>query len=91
MSSGGLRGLRTGRATDREELWSFLDELTSLGADTNGGGYSEMICWSILDAWEAWQAAGMLCPAWVEPDTVVQIPPRDLDYWWERDAALDPV
>jgi hypothetical protein len=79
------------QSTDREELWAFLDELASLGADGSGGGYAELVCWSILDAWEAWQACGMLCPAWVEPETVARILPRDLDNAWRRDAFLDPV
>jgi hypothetical protein len=77
------------RSTDREELWSFLDELTSLGADNAGNGFAELNCWSILDAWDAWQANGMLCPAWVPPGTYGRIPPRELEYAWERDAALD--
>ena len=79
------------RSTDREELWSFLDELTALGADKVGSGYTELVCWSILDAWAAWQERGMLCPAWVHPDTCAYIPPRDLDEAWERDAFLDSV
>jgi hypothetical protein len=79
------------QSTDREELWSFLDELASLGTDGNGGGYAELFCWSILDAWEAWQARGMLCPAWVEPGTVGRVLSRDLDNAWRRDAFLDPV
>jgi hypothetical protein len=79
------------RSTDREELWSFLDELAALGSDGAGGGYSELICWSVLDAWEAWLAHGMLCPAWVEPGTVGRILQRDLDNAWRRTAFLDPV
>jgi hypothetical protein len=79
------------QSTDREELWSFLDELASLGADGTGGGYAKLVCWSILDAWEVWQACGMLCPAWVLPGTVGRILPRDLDNAWRRDAFLDPV
>jgi hypothetical protein len=79
------------QSTDREELWSFLDELTTLGADSSSSGCNELVCWSILDAWEAWKARGMLCPAWVNPDTCAFIPPRDLDDDWERDALLEPV
>lgn len=79
------------QSTDREEMWSFLDELTSLGADSAGNGYAQLACWSILDAWEAWQANGMLCPAWVEPDTCARILPRDLDSLWEYAALLDGV
>jgi hypothetical protein len=79
------------QSTDREELWAFLDELASLGADDDGGGYAELACWSILDAWEAWQAAGALCPAWVDPGTLGHIRGRDLDAAWGRDALLDGV
>jgi hypothetical protein len=79
------------QSTDREELWSFLDELTSLGADSAGTGWAKLICWSILDAWEAWQANGMLCPAWIDPGICAGVPPRDLDDAWERDAFLDDV
>jgi len=70
------------QSTDREELWSFLDELTALGADKAGGGWAELVCWSILDAWDAWQARGMLCPAWIHPESCAYIPPRDLDNVW---------
>ncbi|MGH3258939.1 MAG: hypothetical protein ACRDOU_26665 [Streptosporangiaceae bacterium] len=86
-----LLGTQDWRSTDREELWSFLDELTALGADTAGSGFAELVCWSILDAWDAWQAWGMLCPAWVQPDTCAQILPRGLDDAWERDGVLDSV
>lgn len=79
------------QSTDREELWSFLDELASLGADDDGGGYAELFCWSILDAWEAWQEHGALCPAWVGPGTLARIPERDLDAAWGLDALLDGV
>jgi hypothetical protein len=79
------------QGTDREELWAFLDELASLGADDDGGGYADLACWSILDAWEAWQVHGMLCPAWVDPGALGRIPGRDLDAAWERDALLDGV
>lgn len=79
------------QSADREELWSFLDELASLGSDDAGSGYAELVCWSILDAWEAWQAIGMLCPAWIDRGTCGRILPRDLDYAWERDAFLDGV
>ena len=44
-----------------------LDELASLGADAAGNGWAELVCWSILDAWDAWQANGMLCPACGRP------------------------
>jgi len=79
------------QSADREELWSFLDELTTLGADGGGSGYATLICWSILDAWEAWQAIGMLCPAWMDPGTGARLPLRDLDGPWVRDALLDGV
>jgi hypothetical protein len=77
--------------SDREELWAFLDELTSLGGDADGRGFGELFCWSILDAWDAWRAYGMLSPAWLPAATLGQIRPRDHDFFWERDAALDRV
>ena len=86
-----LLAAQDSQSTDREELWSFLDELATLGADGAGTGCAELICWSILDAWEAWQANGMICPAWVDPGTLIRVPPRDLDDPWERNALLDSV
>lgn len=51
----------TATSIDREELWAFLDELTSLGA-TGDGGDSDVQLWfySVLDAWAAWQDRGVL-------------------------------
>jgi hypothetical protein len=86
-----LLGTQDWESTDREELWSFLDELTSLGADAAGNGWAELVCWSILDAWSAWQANGMLCPAWIPPGTPASVLPRDLVPSWERCGVLDPA
>lgn len=79
-------------STDREELWAFLDELTSLGA-TSDSGESDVQLWfySVLDAWAVWQERGVLHPAWLPQPIIGRITPRDIEPAWEWAARLDPV
>jgi hypothetical protein len=82
-----------GASTDREELWAFLDEIGNLGAGLDGPGYGAeaLHMFSLLDAWQLWQENGMLSPAWLPPQALIPVIPRDHEYAWRRRAALDGV
>src|SRR5712691_10881718 len=91
MNSGSCWRHKTGRARTGRNCGRSWMNCPAWAPMMTAAAMPQLACWSILDAWEAWQVHGTLCPAWVDPGTLGRIPERDLDAAWERDALLDDV